>query len=138
MNRMLSALGALALLAAGSPVATAAESHAFAGEYRMQGRGFEPQDSPYQGSCTLRGDGPAYEVSCFNVETRHTYVGRGLATGDTLAIFIGDMLNGDHRALFAGEYLVLYRRQADGTLDGTWIDVQGRAAGHETLTPMGR
>lgn len=138
MNRMLSALGALALLFASLPEATAAESHALAGEYRMQGRGFEPQDSPYEGSCTLRGDGPAYDVSCFNVDTRHTYVGRGLATGDTLAIFIGDMLNGDHRALFAGEYLVLYRRRADGTLEGTWIDVQGRAAGHETLTPTGR
>jgi hypothetical protein len=136
MNRALSALSALALLTGGASSSAAGEAQAFAGDYRMQGRGFAPQDSPYEGRCTLRGDGPNYDVSCFNADTRHTYVGRGLASGDGLAIFIGDTLRGDHRALFVGEYLILYRRTGDGTLEGTWLDMQGRAAGRETLTPM--
>jgi hypothetical protein len=136
MSRTLSPLFAAALLGLCLAEAAAAESTALAGDYRMQGRGFGPDDSAYQGTCSLRGDGPAYEVSCFNADTRHTYVGRGLAAGDTLAIFIGDVLRGDHRVVFAGEYLVLYQRKPDGTLEGIWIDGQGGATGGETLTPI--
>jgi hypothetical protein len=108
----------------------------FSGEYVMEGQGLDPRDTAYRGSCSIRGDGPAYQVSCFNGDTRHTYVGRGLASGDSLSIFIGDDLRGDHNGLFAGEYLVVYRRQANGALDGTWIHAQSGAAGVETLTPM--
>jgi hypothetical protein len=136
MRHTLSLLPAAALLGICLADAAAAESTALAGDYRMQGKGFGPSDSAYQGTCSLRGDGPAYEVSCFNADTRHTYVGRGLANGDILAIFIGDVLRGDHRTVFAGEYLVLYRRKPDGTLDGTWIDAQGNAMGGEVLTPV--
>lgn len=112
------------------------------GIYRMEGKGFGPNDSAYEGSCTLTfrdaiyHHGAVYEVSCFNEDTRHTYVGEGLASGDRLAIFIGDVLKGDHNAVFAGEYLVLYERQADGSFSGTWLHAQGPAAGAETLKPM--
>lgn len=106
-----------------------------AGIYLMQGRGFGPADAPYEGTCTLTGSGPLYEVSCFNEATRHTYVGRGLAEGGTLAIAIGDRLQGDHRDLYVGEYLVLYTRQPDGRLEGIWTDVRG-TIGREMLTPL--
>jgi hypothetical protein len=108
----------------------------FAGEYRMAGRGFGPRDSAYSGTCTVRPATPGYEVSCFNVDTRHTYVGKGLSRGDTLTLFIGDTLRGDHNALFTGEYLVLYQRRADGVLEGTWLHAGSSAAGSETLTPV--
>jgi hypothetical protein len=136
MDRLLLSLLALGFSAICVAGAAAAEAPPLAGEYGMQGRGFAPTDSPYQGTCSLRGDGPAYEVSCFNADTRHTYVGRGLADGDTLAIFIGDSLRGDHGGVFAGEYLGLYRRQSNGVLDGTWIAAASGAAGRETLTPL--
>lgn len=113
-----------------------AQSAVLAGDYLMQGRGFGPDDSAYAGTCSLRGDGPVYEVSCFNEATRHTYTGRGLAVGDTLAITIGDVLRGDHGRVFAGEYLVVYRRGPNGLLEGTWTETGGGAAGTETLTPI--
>ncbi len=108
----------------------------FSGDYVMEGRGLAPQDAAYRGSCSVRGDGPAYQVSCFNDDTRHTYAGRGLSLGETLSIFIGDELRGDHNSLLTGEYLVVYRRQANGVLNGTWLHAQSGAAGVETLTPM--
>lgn len=106
------------------------------GSYRMEGKGFSPNDSAYVGTCTLTRRDAIYDVSCFNEETRHTYVGKGLASGDRLAMFIGDQLKGDHNAVFTGEYLVLYERKADGTLSGTWVYAQGPAAGAETLKPL--
>ncbi len=115
--------------------ASAGQSGGFAGEYLMRGQGFGPGDAAYQGTCSLGGDGPVYEVSCFNEATRHTYVGRGLAAGDTLAIAIGDMLRGDHGAVFVGEYLVIYERKSNGRLEGTWTGTRGSTAGTETLTP---
>ena len=106
------------------------------GAYRMEGKGFGPSDSAYRGTCELNLQGSVYAVSCYNEDTRHTYVGKGLATGETLSIFIGDELRGDHNSVFTGEYLVVYRRSADGSLTGNWIYAQGPAAGSETLTPL--
>jgi hypothetical protein len=127
----------LVVLAVGFGVsASAGQSPALAGDYVMRGRGFAPNDSAYEGTCSLRGDGPVYEVSCFNKATRHTYAGRGLAVGDTLAITIGDMLRGDHGGVFAGEYLVVYKHGPNGLLEGTWTETRGSAAGAETLTPI--
>jgi len=114
---------------------TGDRQNSMAGSYLMQGRGFGPADAPYEGTCTLTGDGPLYEVSCFNEATRHTYVGRGLAEGTTLAVTIGDELHGDHRSLYVGEYLVLYTRQSDGRFEGIWTDASG-TTGHEMLTPL--
>lgn len=114
------------------PVAAEAD---FAGEYAMSGKGFGPRDTAYLGTCSLSRDQQAYRVSCYNSDTRHTYTGRGVAAGDTLAVFIGDELKGDHNSLFTGEYLVLYRRQPDGSLAGTWLHAASPASGAETLTP---
>jgi hypothetical protein len=107
----------------------------FTGTYVMKGKGFSANDRPYAGTCTLAAEGPVYRVSCFNADTRHTYVGKGLAIGDTLAIMIGDELRGDHGSVYAGEYLVIYRRAAGGALEGIWVHAGSPAAGAETLQP---
>ena len=99
----------------------------------MQGKGFGAQDSAYTGTCSVQRATHGYRVSCFNRDTRHTYVGKGLAHGDTLAVLIGDMLQGDHDAIYAGEYLVLYQRRPDGNLTGTWVHAKTQFAGTETL-----
>ena len=70
-----------------------------------------------------------------NPAVRHTYSGRGIANGDTLAIFIGDRLQGDHNGVFLGEYLVVYRLQPDGSLSGSWVYANGSDEGSETLRP---
>ena len=119
-----------------SGTAAALEAPDFSGSYRMEGKGFGPDDSAYRGTCKLALQGAVYVVSCYNEDTRHTYVGKGLATGETLSIFIGDELKGDHNSVFTGEYLVVYRRSANGSLTGTWVYAQGLAAGSETLTPL--
>lgn len=121
-----------AALASGQEPAT----RDFSGNYAMAGKGSGPRDSAYAGTCRIGASAQGYDVSCFNADTRHTYVGKGLAQGDTLAIFIGDNLRGDHNSIFTGEYLVLYRARADGVLEGTWVHAGGPAAGAETLTPM--
>jgi hypothetical protein len=126
----------LLALALSTGTAAALESPDLSGNYRMEGKGFGPNDSAYHGTCQLALQGAVYAVSCYNEDTRHTYVGKGLATGDTLSIFIGDELRGDHNSIFTGEYLVVYRRSADGSLTGTWVYAQGPAAGSETLTPL--
>jgi hypothetical protein len=126
----------LLAFALSSGTAAALEAPDFSGNYRMEGKGFGPNDSAYRGTCKLALQDAVYAVSCYNEDTRHTYVGKGLATGETLSIFIGDELKGDHNSVFTGEYLVVYRRSADGILTGTWVYAQGPAAGSETLTPL--
>jgi len=125
----------IALIISTGP-ASAEQSPDLSGTYRMEGKGFGPDDSAYRGTCKLALEGSVYAVSCYNEDTRHTYVGKGLVDGETLSIFIGDELKGDHNAVFTGEYLVVYRRAADGRLTGTWVYAQGPAAGRETLTPL--
>jgi hypothetical protein len=119
-----------------SGTAAALEAPDLSGNYRMEGKGFGPNDIAYHGTCKLVLQGAVYAVSCYNEDTRHTYVGKGLASGETLSVFIGDELNGDHNSIFTGEYLVVYRRVDDGSLTGTWVYAQGPAAGSETLTPV--
>jgi hypothetical protein len=135
MKQLFAVPFAVLVLAAGfAGAAWAGQSSDLAGEYVMRGKGFGANDTPYEGTCSLRGDGPILEVSCFNESTRHTYVGRGLAQGDSLSITIGDLLSGDHGGLFVGEYLVVYRRGPNGLLEGTWVATRGGASGSETLT----
>lgn len=111
-------------------------SRDFSGDYAMAGKGVGPRDSAYAGTCRISAADHGYDVSCFNGDTRHTYTGKGLARGDTLAIFIGDTLRGDHNSVFTGEYLVLYRARPDGVLEGSWLHAGSPAAGAETLTPV--
>jgi len=113
-----------------------ASARDFSGDYRMAGKGSGARDNAYAGTCKIGAAGQGYDVSCFNADTHHTYVGKGLAQGDMLAIFIGDTLRGDHNSAFVGEYLVLYRARSDGVLEGTWIHAGSPAAGIETLTPV--
>ena len=112
----------------------AADDIDYTGEYAMQGKGFGANDSAYTGTCSFQRADHGYRVSCFNKDTRHAYVGKGLASGNTLAVFIGDVLQGDHDAIYVGEYLVLYQRKPDGTLAGTWLHTKSRSAGRETLS----
>jgi hypothetical protein len=130
------AAGAMAIGGPASASGQVPSARDFSGDYGMTGKGSGPRDSAYAGTCRISAASPGYDVSCFNADTRHTYVGKGLAHGDTLAIFIGDTLRGDHNSVFAGEYLVLYRARADGVLEGTWLHAGSTAAGTETLTPV--
>ena len=107
----------------------------FSGEYVMNGKGFDDADAPYSGTCSIKPDGRSYQISCFNPAVKHTYTGKGIGAGDTLAIYIGDRLQGDHTSIYLGEYLVVYRRQPDGSLTGTWVYSNGVAEGTETLQP---
>jgi hypothetical protein len=136
MIRARSLCASVLALVLSSGTAAALETPDLSGNYRMEGKGFGPNDSAYRGTCKLVLEGTVYAVSCYNEDTRHTYVGKGLASGETLSVFIGDELRGDHNSIFTGEYLVVYRRSADGSLSGTWIYAQGPAAGSETLTPL--
>lgn len=101
----------------------------------MAGKGFDPNDAPYVGTCSIAADGQAYQVSCFNEDSQDTYVGKGLGLGDTLAIYIGDNLRGDHSSIYLAQYLVVYQRQPDGSLKGAWVHTESPAAGAETLQP---
>jgi len=106
-----------------------------AGEYVMQGKGIGPRDSAYSGTCTFKASDALYDVSCYNVDTRHTYSGKGIRTGDHFAIIIGDHLKGDHQDSYVGEYLVTYSIAADGKMTGRWVHAVSGASGNETLTP---
>ena len=136
MIRTRSLCACLLALILPSGSAAALEAPDLSGDYRMEGKGFGPDDAAYRGTCKLAFEGAVYAVSCYNEDTRHTYIGKGLASGETLSILIGDELKGDHNSVFAGEYLVVYRRSGDGSLAGTWVYAQGPAAGSETLTPL--
>jgi len=131
MNRLQAFMTTAAIALTASSQALGAD---FAGEYAMKGRGDAANDSAYSGTCILKQLGKGYEVSCLNVDTNHTYVGRGLATGNVLAIMIGDRLTGDHGAVYEGEYLVVFERKDDGNLVGRWIDALSGHQGNETLT----
>ncbi len=128
-------LGAFLVLIWPASPAWSESPETFAGKYLMQGKGSGVNDTAYTGTCTLENDAGLYSVSCFNEDTRHTYTGKGIATGNTLAIFIGDTLRGDHNEIYTGEYLVVYTRAAGGALSGAWVHTQGLARGAETLTP---
>jgi hypothetical protein len=112
-----------------------AEQPDLSGEYVMAGKGVGENDLAYVGTCTLKAVDTLYEVSCFNSDTSHTYVGKGIRLGDQLSTVIGDLLKGDHSSVYAGEYLVVYRANADGSLKGRWVHALSGAHGEETLTP---
>jgi hypothetical protein len=126
---------AAAALWIGVLVPAQAEQRDLSGEYVMAGKGVGENDLAYVGTCTLKAVDTLYEVSCFNSDTSHTYVGKGIRLGDQLSTVIGDLLKGDHSSVYAGEYLVVYRANADGSLKGRWVHALSGAHGEETLTP---
>ena len=126
---------AAAALWIGLLVPAQAEQLDLSGEYVMAGKGVGENDIAYVGTCTLKAIESLYEVSCFNSDTRHTYVGKGIRFGDQLSTVIGDLLKGDHSSVYAGEYLVVYRADTDGRLKGRWVHVLSGAHGEEMLTP---
>jgi len=115
--------------------AEAAEPPDLSGEYVMSGKGVGENDLAYVGTCSLKAADSLYEVSCFNADTKHTYVGKGIRLGDQFSTVIGDLLKGDHASVYAGESLVVYRAAADGSLKGRWVHALSGAHGEETLTP---
>lgn len=121
-------------LTVSTALAGAAEQRDLSGEYVMAGKGVGENDSPYVGTCTLKAVGTLYDVACFNSDTRHTYSGKGIGLGDQLSTVIGDVLKGDHSTVYFGEYLVVYRVAADGSLKGHWVHALSGAHGEETLT----
>lgn len=128
---------AVAALLSGSVLpARAAEQTDLSGEYVMSGKGVGENDRPYVGTCSLKAVDTIYEVSCFNSDTRHTYSGKGVLLGEQFSTVIGDMLKGDHSAaIYAGEYLVVYRLLPDNGMKGRWVHMTSGAHGEETLTP---
>ena len=116
--------------------AQAAEPRDLSGEYVMSGKGVGENDLAYVGTCSLKAVESLYEVSCFNSDTKHTYVGKGIRLGDQLSTVIGDVLKGDHAtSVYAGEYLVVYRISPDKGMKGRWVHMTSGAHGEETLTP---
>src|SRR5260370_10082858 len=99
MNRFALIMAAAVVFPPGFAVAADAGAAVnLAGDYRMEGKGLGPNDSPYDGTCSLSGAGPAYRVSCYNPEPQHTYNGRGLAGPELLSIFTGTLLHRDANA----------------------------------------
>lgn len=135
MRVLPSSIALLCLALAGPAGAQEKGAPDFAGEYVMTGKGFGPNDTAYVGTCSISPEDQVYRVSCYNEDTRHTYVGKGIGAGDTLAIYIGDELRGDHSSFYLAQYLVVYRRQPDGSLQGTWVHTESASAGAETLKP---
>lgn len=127
---------AAAALSFASLVPAVAEQRDLSGEYVMSGKGVGENDRPYVGTCTLKAVDTIYEVSCFNSDTRHTYSGKGVLLGEQFSTVIGDMLKGDHSAaVYAGEYLVVYRLSPNNGMKGRWVHMTSGAHGEETLTP---
>jgi hypothetical protein len=135
MRGRLRSVVVMAGLLGGLAYAQGAELRDFTGEYLMSGKGAGENDAPYVGTCTLKAANTLYDVSCFNADTKHTYSGKGIGLGDQLSTVIGDLLQGDHAVVYAGEYLVVYRPAADGSLKGRWVHALSGAQGEETLTP---
>ncbi|MDI1266126.1 MAG: hypothetical protein PS018_23020 [bacterium] len=116
-------------------IAAASDRRDLSGEYVMAGKGVGEDDRAYAGTCSIKAVETLYEVSCFNADTRHTYIGKGIGHGDQFSTVIGDLLKGDHSSVYVGEYLVTYRVAADGGMKGRWVHAQSGAQGEETLTP---
>lgn len=132
MGRAVIATAALLLVAVSAP---ASAQQSAAGDYVMEGKGIAAADSAYSGTCSFKLKDALYDVSCYNSDTRHTYSGKGIRTGDYMAIIIGDHLKGDHQDSYVGEYLVTYTIAADGKMTGRWVHAVSGASGNETLTP---
>ncbi len=119
-------LGSLGLIVAvamgaGTPVAQAAEGD-LSGAYLMNGVSLKPNSPTYAGECNLTLKGEVYDVDCVNTGSGDKYKGKGLRRGEQFSLYLG-------------EYLLVYRIGADGTLDGNWAHADSDDYGKETLKP---
>jgi hypothetical protein len=90
------------------------------GRYVMEGSMDGPRGQSYKGECNLQRNGTYYRAFCVNGNDRYT--GKGLASGETFSLYLG-------------EYLLVYRIAPDRRLAGTWVHIASDATGKETLTP---
>ena len=105
----------------GAPSAHAAEGN-LSGTYLMDGISLKPNSPSYTGECKLELKGEVYDVDCVNTGSGDKYKGKGLRRGEQFSLYLG-------------EYLLVYRIGADGTLDGNWAHSDSDDYGKETLKP---
>jgi len=92
------------------------------GKYAMEGTSLRPNSRPYVGECELARQGPIYQVNCTNTDSGDKYVGKGIQRGDLFSLYLG-------------EYLVVYRVESDGKLNGNWAHAGSDDYGREALVP---
>lgn len=92
------------------------------GTYAMNGVSLKPNSPTYAGECKLDLKGEVYDVDCVNTGSGDKYKGKGLRRGEQFSLYLG-------------EYLLVYRIGADGTLDGNWAHADSDDYGKETLKP---
>lgn len=93
-----------------------------AGDYAMKGTSLINTGPGYAGDCTLKAKGKIYDVNCVNTGSGDKYVGKGIVRGDVFSLYLG-------------EYLVVYKIEADGKLVGNWAHSRSDDYGEEILTP---
>lgn len=116
-------LGLIFAIAAGIgvPAAQGAQDN-LSGTYEMSGISLKPDSPAYAGECKLELKGEVYDVDCINAGSLDRNKGKGLRRSEQFSLYLG-------------EYLVVYRIGADGTLDGNWAHAESNDYGKETLKP---
>lgn len=107
------------MLAPGLAVAAGKD---LSGDYAMKGASLINKGPGYAGNCTLKPSGEIYDVNCVNTGSGDKYVGKGIVRGDIFSLYLG-------------EYLVVYKIEADGRLVGNWAHSKSSDYGEEILTP---
>lgn len=111
----------LSLLVAGALAAPALAQIAPGGTYAVSGS--DTSGSPYTGTVTVTPSGPIFNASWQIASTTQT--GVGIQQGPYLGVGWGD----------SNCVVVDYAVQADGTLQGQWVDVGSSTLGTETDIP---
>lgn len=99
-----------------------AEEKDISGDYSMKGSSLVNKGPGYAGNCTLAPKDKIYDVNCVNTGSGDKYVGKGILRGDLFSLYLG-------------EYLVVYKIEADGKLVGNWAHSRSADYGEEILTP---
>jgi len=120
VNRLFGALiVSAAAITASSAIGAERE---ISGDYAMKGKSLSGGGPGYAGTCTLKRNEKVYQVNCVNTGSGDKYVGKGIVRDDMFSLYLG-------------EYLVVYRIEADGTLNGNWAHARSDDYGEEILTP---
>lgn len=114
---------ALAITLFAFPVVAAERD--ISGDYAMKGTSLINTGPGYAGDCTLKPKGKVYTVNCVNTGSGDKYVGKGIVRGDQFSLYLG-------------EYLVVYKIEADGKLVGNWAHSRSDDYGEEILTPKSK